>query len=49
MIDAAVGMGKTYIMAATMDYFATGQGVRNFAIVTPGSTILRKTVANFTR
>lgn len=48
VIDAAVGMGKTYIMAATMDYFATGQGARNFAIVTPGSTILRKTVANFT-
>ncbi len=48
VIDAAVGMGKTYIMAATMDYFAMGQGVRNFAIVTPGSTILRKTKANFT-
>ena len=48
VIDAAVGMGKTYIMAATMDYFATGKGVRNFAIVTPGSTILGKTKGNFT-
>ena len=48
VIDAAVGMGKTYIMAATMDYFAASQGVRNFAIVTPGSTILQKTKANFT-
>ena len=48
VIDAAVGMGKTYIMAATMDYFATAQGVRNFAIVTPGSTILQKTKVNFT-
>ena len=48
VIDAAVGMGKTYIMAATMDYFAMGEGVRNFAIVTPGSTILRKTKGNFT-
>ena len=48
VIDAAVGMGKTYIMAATMDYFARGEAVRNFAIITPGSTILRKTRANFT-
>ena len=48
VVDAAVGMGKTYIMAATMDYFATGEGVRNFAIITPGSTILRKTKGNFT-
>ena len=48
VIDAAVGMGKTYIMAATMDYFATSEGVRNFAIITPGSTILQKTKGNFT-
>ena len=48
VIDAAVGMGKTYIMAAAMDYFAAGEGVRNFAIIAPGSTILQKTKGNFT-
>ena len=48
VIDAAVGMGKTYIMAAAMDYFAMSEGVRNFAIITPGSTILQKTKGNFT-
>ena len=48
VIDAAVGMGKTYIMAAAMDYFAAGDGIRNFAIITPGSTILQKTKSNFT-
>jgi hypothetical protein len=30
-----------------IDYFAAG-GVRNFAVITPGKTILRKTVDNFT-
>ncbi|MDE2974745.1 MAG: DEAD/DEAH box helicase family protein [Gemmatimonadota bacterium] len=49
VIDAAVGMGKTYIMAAAMDYFAASDGTRNFAIITPGSTILQKTKGNFTR
>ena len=49
VIDAAVGMGKTYIMAAAMDYFAASEGTRNFAIITPGSTILQKTKGNFTK
>lgn len=49
VIDAAVGMGKTYIMAAAMEYFAVSDGVRNFAIITPGSTILQKTKGNFTQ
>ena len=49
VIDTAVGMGKTYIMAAAMDYFAASEGTRNFAIITPGSTILQKTKGNFTR
>lgn len=49
VVDAAVGMGKTYIMAAAMDYFAVSEGTRNFAIITPGSTILQKTKGNFTR
>ncbi len=48
VIDVATGVGKTYIIAGAIDYYAA-QGVRNFAIVTPGSTILKKTVAQFTQ
>jgi type III restriction enzyme len=47
VIDSATGVGKTYILAGAMEYLAT-QGVRNFAVITPGRTILDKTVANFT-
>jgi len=43
----ATGVGKTYIMAALVDYFAA-QGVRNILVVTPGKTIQDKTIANFT-
>lgn len=48
VVDVATGIGKTYIMAATIDYLATARAVRNFAVITPGRTILRKTEANFT-
>jgi type III restriction enzyme len=47
VIDAATGVGKTYIIAAAIEYLAA-RGVRNFAVVAPGRTILGKTVANFT-
>src|SRR5579884_1445209 len=47
VVDSATGVGKTYILAAALDYLA-GEGVRNFAVITPGRTILDKTVANFT-
>lgn len=47
VVDSATGVGKTYIMAAAIEYFAAGGG-RNFAIIAPGRTILDKTVANFT-
>jgi type III restriction enzyme len=47
VIDSATGVGKTYILAGAIEYLAT-QGVRNFAVITPGRTILDKTVANFT-
>ncbi|MFF9758678.1 DEAD/DEAH box helicase [Streptomyces caelestis] len=43
----ATGVGKTYLAAGLIDYFIA-QGVRNFLIVTPGSTVQRKTVDNFT-
>ncbi len=47
VVDVATGVGKTYVLAAGIEYFAA-QGVRNFAVITPGRTILEKTVANFT-
>ncbi|HZN15566.1 MAG TPA: DEAD/DEAH box helicase family protein [Acidimicrobiales bacterium] len=47
VVDSATGVGKTYILAAAIEYLAA-KGTRNFAIVAPGLTILRKTVANFT-
>lgn len=43
--DLATGVGKTYIAGGLLDYLYE-QGVRNVVIVTPGSTIQRKTVAN---
>lgn len=48
VLDVATGVGKTYVLAATMDYLAQARGVRNFAVITPGKTILTKTEANFT-
>lgn len=48
VVDVATGVGKTYIMAAAMDYLATARGIRNFAIITPGRTILNKSQDNFT-
>lgn len=47
VVDSATGVGKTYILAAAIEYFAS-KGVRDFAVITPGRTILDKTVANFT-
>ncbi|HEX3965942.1 MAG TPA: DEAD/DEAH box helicase family protein [Trebonia sp.] len=44
--DLATGVGKTYVMAALVDYLAAA-GVRNVLIVTPGKTIQDKTIANF--
>lgn len=44
--DLATGVGKTFLMSSLVEYLAQ-QGVRNILIVTPGSTIQRKTLANF--
>ncbi len=48
VVDSATGMGKTYVIAGLIEYLAEGRAVRNFAIVTPGRTILAKTISNFT-
>lgn len=48
VVDSATGVGKTYILAAAIEYLTAARGVRNFAVVAPGLTILKKTVNNFT-
>ena len=47
VIDVATGVGKTYVIAALVDYY-TALGYRNFVVITPGKTVNRKTIANFT-
>jgi type III restriction enzyme len=48
VLDVATGVGKTYILAGTMEFLVEAYGVRDFVIITPGSTILYKTRDNFT-
>lgn len=47
VVDAATGLGKSYVIAGAIDYFAK-LGGRNFAIIAPGTTILNKTINQFT-
>jgi type III restriction enzyme len=44
--DLATGVGKTFLMSSLIEYLAT-QGARNVLVVTPNTTIQRKTLANF--
>lgn len=48
VIDSATGVGKTYVMAAAIDYLAQSRGWTDFVIVVPGATIREKTIENFT-
>jgi type III restriction enzyme len=48
VVDSATGVGKTYVLAATIDYLAQARGWNNFVIVVPGRTIREKTISNFT-
>lgn len=47
VLNLATGVGKTYLMAAFIEYLRQ-QGVGNVVIVTPGKTVQSKTVQNFT-
>lgn len=47
VVDAATGVGKTFIIAAALEYYAA-RGHRSFAVIAPGRTILEKTIDNFT-
>ena len=48
VVDSATGVGKTYIIAGLIEYFAAARAIRNFAVICPNRTILNKTIANFT-
>lgn len=48
VIDSATGVGKTYVLTGAMEMLAAAYGVRDFAVITPGRTILDKTRDNFT-
>ena len=45
--DLATGVGKTYIAGGLLDYL-NESGIRNVVIITPGTTIKRKTLDNLT-
>lgn len=47
VFDLATGVGKTFLMAAAINYLARF-GVRNLQVFVPRTTILRKTLANLT-
>jgi len=48
VVDAATGVGKTYTMAALIDYYAQANGWSHFLIITPGTIVRDKTIENFT-
>ena len=47
VMNMATGVGKTYLMAAFMEYLRL-QGVGNVVIITPGKVVQAKTIQNFT-
>ncbi len=48
VVDSATGVGKTYVFAGAMEYFAQVKGVRNFVLIAPSRVILNKTIEQFT-
>ena len=49
IVDSATGVGKTYVMAGLIEYFAgTDTPARNFLLLAPGRTIRDKSINNFT-
>nr|CAG8493130.1 5792_t:CDS:10 [Entrophospora candida] len=47
ILAVATGVGKTYIMAAILNYLAESEKITNFLIVAPGKIIREKTINNF--
>lgn len=49
IVDSATGVGKTYVMAGLVEYFAgRDTPARNFLLLAPGRTIRDKSIQNFT-
>lgn len=49
IVDSATGVGKTYVMAGLIEYFAgIDRPARNFLLLAPGRTIRDKSIKNFT-
>ena len=49
IVDSATGVGKTYVMAGLIEYFAgRDRAARNFLLLAPGRTIRDKSIRNFT-
>ncbi|MBF6672800.1 DEAD/DEAH box helicase family protein [Glutamicibacter sp. FBE19] len=46
VLDIATGVGKTYLMAAAVEYFRR-QGISNVIVITPSLVVQNKTVQNF--
>lgn len=46
VLNMATGVGKTYLMAAFIEYLRR-QGIQNVLVVTPGKVVQSKTVCNF--
>src|SRR4051794_26840067 len=47
ILSVATGVGKTYIMAAILNYLAEAEKITNFLIVAPGKIIREKTINDF--
>ncbi|MCE8159084.1 MAG: DEAD/DEAH box helicase family protein [Candidatus Moeniiplasma glomeromycotorum] len=47
ILSVATGVGKTYIIAAILNYLAEAEKITNFLIVAPGKIIREKTINNF--
>jgi len=49
IVDSATGVGKTYVLAGLVEYFAGRETpARNFLLLAPGRTIRDKSINNFT-
>lgn len=48
VIDSATGVGKTYVIFATVEYLARARGIRDFVVIAPSRVVLNKTIEQFT-
>lgn len=48
VVDSATGVGKTYVLIGSLEFFVAARSVADFVIITPGRTILEKSEDNLT-